>query len=153
MRGTSGQLFLRDANGVARGFINDVRVLRPVSAVMEDGSLLQETQVVFDDIEEAATSLPTIGIVQDENGTPLLTSHNMFQYYPKPDLSYSFIYGLCAMYLYTHEKREDLEEDDENMAAISAALESVAYPENAPPALKIPENEDEMVFLSSGSKW
>jgi hypothetical protein len=142
------------AHGVARGFINDARILRPVSDILEDGSRYQKASEIFTDIEEAATGLPQIGIVQDENGTPLLTSHNMFQYNPKPDLAYSLIYAVCAMYLFTHEKRAELEEENEEMAAISAALESVRYPENAAEALKIVEPDDEeMVFLSSDSQW
>ena len=150
------------AHGVARGFINDARVLRPVSDAMEDhdnpdgiGIRTRASAEIFDGIEEAATGLPQIGIVQDENGTPLLTSHNMFQYNPKPDLAYSFIYAVCAMYLFTHEKRAELlDEDDEAMAVVSAALESVHYPENAPEALKIPEpDSEEMVFASSNNLW
>jgi len=139
------------AHGVVRGFINDVRILRPLSGMQEDGQFTQASMEIFDDIEEAATSLAQIGIVQDENGTPLLTSHQMFQYNPKPDLSYSFVYAVCAMYLITHEKREELQEGDEDMAVISAALESMAYPENAPPQIKIPDPE-EMAFLSSNLK-
>jgi hypothetical protein len=140
------------AHGTVRGFINDARVLRPMSSMMEDGKTSRAAEEVFGDIEEAAEGLPQIGIVQDDNGTPLLTSHNMFQYAPKPDLAYSLIYALCAAYLYTHEKREDLEEEDEDMAVVTSALESAIYPENAPSQIHIPD-EEEMVFLSSTSQW
>jgi phage terminase large subunit-like protein len=143
------------AHGIARGFINDAKVLRPVSDALEDETRNNMTAEVFDDIEEAANGLTQIGIVQDENGTPLLTSHSMFQYNPKPDLAYSLVYAICTMYMFAHEKRAELlEEDNEEMAAITSALESIHYPENAPSALKIPDPDDEeMVFLSSDSPW
>ena len=137
------------AHTLATGFINDVRVLRPVDDATENGKHSEAATTAFNDIEEAALGLSQIGIERDANGVPLMTSHNMFQYNPKPDLAYSLVYGICAMYLYTHEKRAELDEDDETMAVIASALESINYPENAAPQLKLPDKDEVMAFLSS----
>ena len=117
---------------------------------MIDGKRSVGATAIFRDIEEAATGLSTIGIVRDQNGIPVLTSHGVFMFSPKPDLSYSFIYGVCAMYLFLHEKRAELLGEDEEMAVFSAALDSIAYPENAAPQPKIPDKDEVMHFLSSG---
>lgn len=138
------------AHRVVTGFINDVRVLRPPNDMMLDGKQSKPATAIFSNIEEAALSLSQIGIVRDQNGIPLLTAHGCFTYYPKPDDSYSLIYGVCAMYMLLHEKRMELQEDDPDMAVFSAALESIHYPENAAPQPKIPDEDEAMAFLSSG---
>jgi len=138
------------AHGLARGLINDVRVLRPVNDTMANGKRSRAASEVFTDVEDAALGLPTIGVVQDENGIPLLTSHQMFQYNPKPDAAYSLIYAICAMYLLTHDKRGDLEEESESMAAVSSALDRLYSPEYSPSSLQIPDEDEAMVILGGG---
>ncbi len=139
------------AHNLARGLINDVRVLRPVNDTMVDGKRSRPASEVFLDVEDAALGLSTIGIVQDDNGIPALTKNGMFQYNPKPDPAYSLIYGICAMYLYTHEKRGDLEEENEVMTVISSAIDRLASPEHSPPGLHIPDEDEAMVILSGDS--
>ena len=138
------------AHNLARGFINDVRVLRPLNDMMLDGKRSEAATTVFQDIEEAATGLSQIGIVRDQNGISLLTAHGAFMFNPKPDLSYSLIYGLCAMYLFLHERRLELQETDEDMAVFASALDSIAQHENTPSQPAIPDKEEVMHFLSSG---
>jgi len=138
------------AHDTAGGMFDDALVLSPSINLTFDGRANQTVDMVYADIEEALDGLPQIAIVTDQDGVPDLTSHNMFQYYPKPDLAYSLVYGVCAMYLLTHDKRKELEEEDEPMAVAGSPIEVLTPGDSRQPSTPaMTEDETPMVFASS----
>jgi hypothetical protein len=68
----------------------------------------------------------TIGTVQDADGTPQLTKNGFFSYFPKPDLAYSLMYAMSAMYLYLRlKKNARFDDEGETMAVQSADLYNI----------------------------
>lgn len=137
------------AHITASDLITDARVLRPSESIMADGTTDYICDTIYADIEEAADGLPQIGIVQDESGSPLLTSNGFFQYYPKPDLAYSLVYAICAMYLITHDQTMIPDDDDSVMAMVSSALDKFGVSRTPGRRDEIPAEENEPMIIVS----
>lgn len=83
-------------------------------------------QEVMDCMQEIRTGLLSIGVEQNQSGDNILTKNGFFQYTPRPDLAYSFVYGVTGMYLYNSLDQDAIEGDvGEAMGIISDSIESI----------------------------
>lgn len=99
------------------GLIDHNEVVAPDYTV--DGQ--QENDETAQCIAIALDGLLEIGKVQNPNGEYELTGNGFFQYAPKPDLAYSFVYALAGAYLRENKKETD-EEDEGDMVFGSSAI-------------------------------
>jgi hypothetical protein len=103
-----------------QGVINNNLLISPINAGNEYDSSPKLREEVFDAINEARAGLMTIGTVQDADGTPQLTKNGFFSYTPKPDLAYSLMYGMSAMYLYLRLKKGARFDDESEPLAVGS---------------------------------
>jgi hypothetical protein len=109
-----------------QGMINNSFLISPMNAGNEYDPQPRLREEIYDAINEARHGLMTIGTVQDADGTPQLTKNGFFSYFPKPDLAYSLMYAMSAMYLYLRlKKNARFDDEGETMAVQSADLYNI----------------------------
>ncbi|MEM4177824.1 MAG: hypothetical protein QXS29_09705 [Nitrososphaeria archaeon] len=92
--GSSDQL-INWAHDLVSGLIDNRQIIAPGTVDIGDSTMYN----IMKAIDEVLSGLLEIGVVQDMDGTPILTKNGYFSYHPKPDLAYSFVYAVCCMYL------------------------------------------------------
>ena len=115
-----------------QGLINNSLLISPINAGNETDPHPKLREEIYDAINEARHGLMTIGTVQDQDGTPQLTKNGFFSYFPKPDLAYSLMYAMSAMYLYLRlKKNARFDDESETMAVGSADIYNIGSSESS----------------------